>query len=59
MQTEPKTWVISLRICIDPKDLNKAIIHKNHKAPTLKEIAHMPTGVTKFSKADGNKMDSE
>ena len=51
-QTEPTPWVSSLmypkkadgklRICLDPKDLNKAIIHKNHKAPTLKEIAQCP-----------------
>ena len=50
-QTEPTPWVSSLtypkkangklRICLDPKDLNKAIIHENHKAPTLKKIAHM------------------
>ena len=42
-QTEPTPWVSSmtypkkangkLRICLDPKDLNKAIIHENHKAP--------------------------
>ena len=44
-----------LRICLDPKDLNKAIIWENHKAPTLKEIAHVLTGATKFSKVDGNK----
>ena len=64
-QTEPIPWVSSLtypkkangklRICLDPKDLNKAIIHENHKAPTLKEIAHVLTGATKFSKVDGNK----
>ena len=64
-QTEPTPWVSSLtypkkangklRICLDPKDLNKAIIHENHKAPTLKEIAHVLTGATKFSKVDGNK----
>ena len=64
-QTEPTPWVSSLmypkkansklRICHDPKDLNKAIICENHKAPTLKEIAHVLTGATKFSKVDGNK----
>ena len=65
-QTEPTPWVSSLtypkkakgklRICLDPKDLNKAIIHENHKAPTLEEIAHILTGDTKFSKVDGNKV---
>ena len=64
-QMEPTPWVSSitypkkangkLRICLDPKDFNKAIIHENHKAPTLKEIAHILTGVTKFSKVDSNK----
>ena len=64
-QTEPTPWVSSLmypkkansklRICLDPKDLNKAIIHENHKAPTLEEIAHVLTGATKFSKVDSNK----
>ena len=64
-QTEPTPWVSSLiypkkandklRVCLDPKDLNKAIIHENHKAPTLKEIAHVLTGATRFSKVDGIK----
>ena len=64
-QTEPTPWVSSLtypkkangklRICLDPKDLNKAMIHENHKAPTLEEIAHVLMGATKFSKVDGNK----
>ena len=64
-QTEPTPWVSSLtypkkangklRICLDPKDLNKAIIRENHKAPTLEEIAHVLMGATKFSKVDGNK----
>ena len=64
-QTEPTPWVSSLtypkkangklRICLDPKDLNKAIIRENHKAPTLEEIAHVLTEATKFSKVDSNK----
>ena len=64
-QTEPTPWVSSLtypkkangklRICLDPKDLNKAIICENHKAPTLEEIAHVLMGATKFSKVDSNK----
>ena len=64
-QTELTPWVSSLtypqkpngklRICLNPKDLNKAIIRENHKAPTLEEIAHELTGATKFSKVDGNK----
>ena len=64
-QTEPTPWVSSLtypkkangklRICLNPKDLNKAIIHENHKAPTLEEIAHILMGATRFSKVDSNK----
>ena len=64
-QTDPTPWVSSLtypkktnnklRICLDPKDLSKAIIHENHKAPTLEEIAHVLTRATRFSKVDGNK----
>ena len=64
-QTEPIPWVSSLtypkkpngklRICLDPKDLNKTIIRENHKAPTLEEIAHVLTGATRFSKVDRNK----
>ena len=64
-QTEPTPWVSlltypkkpnsKLRICLDPKDLNKAIIREHHKVPTLEEIAQVLTGATKFSKVDGNK----
>ena len=64
-QTEPIPWVSSLtypkkengklKICLNPKDLNKAIIFENHKAPTLEEIAHVLTGATTFFKVDGNK----
>ena len=43
-------------ICLDPKDLNKAIIRENHKAPTLEEIAHILTGATKFFQVVGNKV---
>ena len=58
-QTGPTPWVSSLtypkkangklRICLYPKDLNKAIIHGNHKAPTLEEIAHVLTGATHYA----------
>ena len=64
-QTEPTPWVSSLmypkkpngklRICLNPKDLNKAIIGEHHKASTLEEIAHVLTGATKFLKVDSNK----
>ena len=60
--TEPTEWVNSitypvkpngdLRICLDPKDLNKAINREHYKAPTLEEITHKLCGATKFSKVD-------
>ena len=56
--TEPTEWVNSitypvkpngdLRICLDPKDLNKAIIREHYKAPTLEEITHKLCGATKI-----------
>ena len=60
--TKPTTWVSSLtyprkpdgslRICLDPKDLNKAIVQEHYKAPTLDEITHHLSGATCFSKLD-------
>ena len=63
--TEPTEWVNSitypvkpngdLRICLDPKDLNKAIIREHYKAPTLEEITHKLNKAKKFSKVDAYK----
>ena len=60
--TEPTEWVSSLTypqkpdgsvcICLDPKDLNKAIIWEHYKAPTLDEITHKLSGAEVFSKLD-------
>ena len=60
--TRPTEWVSSityptkpdglLRICLDPHDLNKAIIREHYKAPTLEEISHWLSGATVFSKLD-------
>ena len=60
--TEPTEWVSSLtyprksdgsiRPCLDPRDLNKAIIREHYKAPTLEEISHKLSGATVFSKLD-------
>ena len=60
--TEPTEWVSSLtypskpngllHICLDPRDLNKAIIREHYKAPTLDEISHKLSGATVFSKLD-------
>ena len=37
---------------MDAKDLNKAIIHENHKPQTVEEIANQLAGVVVFTKAD-------
>ena len=60
--TDPTDWVSSiafsrksngkLRICIDPKDLNRAMKRTYHKTPTLEEITHNFAGATVFSKVD-------
>ena len=60
--TRPTEWVSSityptkpdglLRICLDPHDLNNAIIREHYKAPTLEEISHRLSGTTVFSKLD-------
>ena len=58
----PTDWVNSLafsrkssgglRVCLDPKDLNKAIKRTYHKTPTLEEITNKLSGATHFSKLD-------
>ena len=58
--SEPTNWVSSLvmlwksnrklRICLDPKDLNKACCH--HKTPTLDETTHKYAEAQFFSKLD-------
>ena len=45
----------SLRICLDPRDLNKAIKREHYQLPTFDEIASRLTGATKFTKVDANK----
>ena len=60
--TEPTEWVSSLKYprksdgiicpCLDPHELNKAIIHEYYKVPTLEEISHKLSGTTVFSKLD-------
>ena len=60
--TKPTTWLSSLtylhkpggslHICLNPKDLNKAIVQEHYKAPTLDEITHHLSGATCFSKHD-------
>ena len=50
--TYPKKQDGSLCICLDPHDLNKAIIWEHYKAPTLDEITHKLSGAKVFSKLD-------
>ena len=59
---QPTEWVSSLtysrkssgqlRICLDPKDLNKVIKRCHHRTPTLEEITHELSGAKHFSKLD-------
>ena len=64
-QIEPTPWVSSAtfpkkangdtQVCLDPKDLNKAIIRENHKPMTVEEIAHQLVGAVVYTKADALK----
>ena len=61
---EPTDWVPSLvysrkwksngrlRVCLDPKELNKAIKRPHYRTPTLDEITHKLAGASMFSKLD-------
>ena len=60
--SEPTEWVSSivytrkkngkLRLCLDPKDLNRAIMRCHYKTPTMEELAHKQSGAQHFSKLD-------
>ena len=64
-QVEPTPWVSSVtfpmkpnrevRVCLDPSNLNKAIIREHHKPMTVKEIAHELAGATVYTKANALK----
>ena len=59
---EPTDWVSSLayswkangklRVCPDPRDVNKAIKRDHYKIPTIEKITHQLAG-SKFTKVDG------
>ncbi|CAC5365633.1 unnamed protein product [Mytilus coruscus] len=62
---EPTDWVNSLvvvekpktgklRICLDPRNLNKAIKREHFALPTIEDITTRLTGVTYLSKLDCN-----
>ena len=60
--TEATDWVSSLvvtkkpsgqlRVCLDPKDLNRAIKRPHHRLITTEEITHQLSGSTVFTKLD-------
>ena len=62
--TEPTSWVNSmvvnekksgkLRICVDPKDLNKYVKRECYQLPTQEDITCRLAGVKYFSKLDAN-----
>ena len=43
-----------LWICLDPKDLNTAIIDDSHPIPSLDDITHMLNGSTMYGKLDAD-----
>ena len=59
-QVEPTPWVSSVtfprkpngdvRVCLDPSNLNKAIIREHHKLMTVEEIAHELAGANRVHK---------
>ena len=59
---EPTEWVSQIvvvqkpdgkvRLCIDPKELNKALMREHYSIPTLKDVLHDLEGSKIFSKAD-------
>ena len=61
-QVEPTPWVSSVtflrklngevRVCLDPSNLNKAIIREHHKPMMVEEIAHELARATVYTKAD-------
>ena len=55
--TQPTDWVNSiahgrLRICLDPKDLNKAIKRCHYRAATIEEVCHKLVDTKFLSKLD-------
>ena len=64
-QVEPTPWVSSVtftrkpnrevRVCLDPSNLNKAIIREHHKPMMVEEIVHELAGATVYTKANALK----
>ena len=65
-QVEPTPWVSSVtllrkpngevRVCLDPSNLNRAIIREHHKPMTVEEIAHELARATVYTKANALKV---
>ena len=64
-QVEPTPWVSSVtfqmkpnrevRVCLDPSNLNKAIIREHYKPMTVEEITHKLARATVYTNADALK----
>ena len=62
VQVEPTPWVSSVtfpmkpngevRVCLNPSNLNKAIIREHHKPMIVEEIVHELAGATVYTNAD-------
>ena len=73
--TEPTPWISSmvtvvkptgkLQICLDPKDLNRAVQREKYQLPTIEDVATRLNGAKVFTKLDAKngflhiKMDKE
>ena len=60
-ETSPTEWISSMvvvakpnkiRICLDPKDLNKAVLRPKYQMPTLEEILPKLNGAKVFTTLD-------
>ena len=50
--TPPKKNPEEIRLCVDMREANKAIIRERHLLPTIEEIIHDLNGASTFSKVD-------
>ena len=53
--TFPRKLNGEVRVCLDPSNLNKAIIREHHKPMTVEEIAHELAGATVYTKVNALK----
>ena len=60
--TVPTQWISSMvtvvkpngkiRTCLDPKDLNEAVLHEKYQLPTIEDVASRLHGAKMFTKLD-------